>query len=388
MKLLRVNKLADVKLSNGVETNLTMLHVEIKDFYTMTNKMSSHETLDFLNGFLNDICPIIRQHGGFVDQYHFDGFSSLFSKNAHACEAALQIRKATEQYNQMNDFPKITTNISIHSANVLLGTVGESERMNGVVLSVESTIHEKLETVSEKLNANILLTEFALPKNRENIRSLGEITDRYARRYSINELFDPNDETKLETKQDFENGARAFSDKEYYAARASFERVLLRNHDDQVTNALYRMCKIFIAQNEADIDAMDLDTILMTPQLLEKLEIQAREEFSYENIDLWKHVEQYKLLKDQQARKEFAQLVYDKFVDPNSETCTNITEVTRSAIKRKLEFDNFELDQFFLSDLQREAKKTMVDTMKRFKSSPACRETFLAINASKLPNPL
>jgi adenylate cyclase len=68
----------DVHLGNQTEKNVTIQFVDIRDYTTLSEKMTPKENFEFLNSFLGKMGPIIRKHHGFVMQYMGDGLMSVF----------------------------------------------------------------------------------------------------------------------------------------------------------------------------------------------------------------------------------------------------------------------------------------------------------------------
>ncbi|KAL0481720.1 adenylate cyclase [Acrasis kona] len=407
LKLIRCRIISDVKLSTGVEANINMMLVEIKDFYLMTQNMSSHDTLNFLNYFLSSICPNIRRHNGFIEKYNDNGFSAIFMNNTNASAAAKKIREDTVEFNKdYHDFPNVVVCITMHSHEVLMGTIGESERMNPVIVSIEPYVNTYLSRVSDILRMGgdcILLTQTALPINTDHVRYLCDARAyRYDDRPSVGvyEMFDESNSHKIETKVIFEEGTRLFCKKQYYDAFLKFDQVSMnasqyKEGTDPVCEKLASLCRGFIMYNENLIESLDLEQVLRNPRLRASFEGFSEKEFSSENIRLWKSIQEFLICKEERRRSVKAFEIYTTFVNTDSNSAVNMGDLTRKSLSTRFEpikpiTDQTQMPVFeanIFHELLRECKLNMNDTLKRFKNSEACRQTYMSLNLEKFKDP-
>ncbi|MCI5208736.1 MAG: hypothetical protein D3910_08070, partial [Candidatus Electrothrix sp. ATG2] len=129
----------DVDLGDQVEKELTVLFADIRDFTTLSENLTPKETFDFINSFLGQMGPIVYQSEGFVDKYIGDAIMALFPSAQQALHAAIQmnISLLSEQNQQQitNHQMPVRIGIGINTGNVMRGTVGQKNRMDGTVIS-------------------------------------------------------------------------------------------------------------------------------------------------------------------------------------------------------------------------------------------------------------
>ena len=101
LKILGKEKLNQLKLGDQIETKMTILFADIRDYTGLSEKMSPEDTFKLINSFLGRMGPIIEKHNGFICQYFGDGMMALF-KDDHeqAAIAAIEMQKALARYNR------------------------------------------------------------------------------------------------------------------------------------------------------------------------------------------------------------------------------------------------------------------------------------------------
>ena len=111
--------------------------------------MSPKQNFDFINEYLSQMGPIIRRHNGFIDKYIGDAIMALFPDDAdRAVQAAIDMQKQVQLYNvyrQQNHLEPIAIGIGLHSGELMLGTIGEEERMESTVISDAVNLASRIE---------------------------------------------------------------------------------------------------------------------------------------------------------------------------------------------------------------------------------------------------
>ena len=121
-----------------------------------------HENLDehFLvfTEYLKQIMPVIQAHNGFVSKILSGGFMALFPKSElDAVKAAFEI-KENNSYSEH----KVNSWIGLHYGKMIIGTVGEENRLDDTVISDTVNTAARIESVCEKLQKSVIMShEFA-----------------------------------------------------------------------------------------------------------------------------------------------------------------------------------------------------------------------------------
>jgi two-component system sensor histidine kinase ChiS len=163
--MLEKQSILDVNLGDQVQRDMAILFSDIRSFTALSEKMTPKENFDFINTYLDKVGPVIRHHKGFIDKYIGDAVMALFPNSAQdALEAALSMQKKVSEWNaerQTKGQEAIAIGIGIHWGNVMLGTIGEHERMDGTVISDAVNLASRIESLTKLYGARILISDTA-----------------------------------------------------------------------------------------------------------------------------------------------------------------------------------------------------------------------------------
>jgi class 3 adenylate cyclase len=152
----------EVELGNWSEREMTIFFLDIRDFTTLSENMSPRDNFRFLNSFLSIFGPIVRTHGGFIDKYPGDGIMALFPGGPDgALASALEMRERLVDYNEgraKGGYAPIRFGIGIHAGPLMLGTIGENNRMDSTVISDSVNTASRLEGLTKKFAKDILVS--------------------------------------------------------------------------------------------------------------------------------------------------------------------------------------------------------------------------------------
>jgi two-component system sensor histidine kinase ChiS len=218
--------------------------------------MSPKENFDFLNACLSEVSPVIRKHNGFIDKYIGDAIMALFPQTADdAVQAAIEMQKQVSLYNiylqQKGDEP-ITIGIGLHTGSLMLGTVGESQRMETTVIADAVNLASRLEGLTKLYGVDILISEqtLCLLDDAQNYkyRFLGRVKVKgKSQAVGVFEVYDANPqdviELKMQTRADFEEAVELYVEEKFAQAQQVFQQVLQRNEQDRVTQLYIERCK-------------------------------------------------------------------------------------------------------------------------------------------------
>lgn len=251
LRFLERNSIVEVELGDQVQREMTILFSDIRSFTTLSEDMTPQENFNFLNSYLRRISPIIRQHHGFIDKYMGDAIMALFPEKAEdALQSAIAMRQEVSIYNhhrRSGGYKPINIGIGLHTGSLMLGTIGEPERMEGTVISDAVNLAARIEGLTKLYGVSIMISEFALFNLDDPVRYHFRFLDRVKVKgkkepISVFEIFDgsPPDiiELKLNTLQDFERGLLHYHSQEFTEAGHHFQRVLEQNPTDKAA-ALY-----------------------------------------------------------------------------------------------------------------------------------------------------
>lgn len=247
LNFLDKKSILDVNLGDQVLKKMTVLFCDIRSFTSLSEKMSPAENFNFINSYLGRVVPVFRKNNGIVDKFIGDGIMALFPQNPEdAVKAALEFLDILKDFNIeriKNDLIPIRVGIGIHTGTLMLGTIGHEEFMQGSVISDAVNLASRIESLTKKVGATILISDSVYKEIRlENysMRYIGSVLVKGKTEYTdIFEIFDGEDveikELKLRTKEAFIKGVEQFFQKDYINSKKNFEEVIKVFPGDKAT---------------------------------------------------------------------------------------------------------------------------------------------------------
>lgn len=270
LRFLQKESIVDVKLGDQVQQEMAILVSDVRSFTTLSETMTPQENFDFVNAYLGHVSPIVRQHGGLIVKYMGDGMMAVFPTRAEdALRAALDKLCAVERYNnarRAHGYVPLQIGIGIHTGSMMLGTVGEPERMQSDLLSDAVNLTARLEGLAKEYGAALIISQEFLQRLADptiyQMRFLGkaQVKGRQAL-VTIYEIFDADPPaqvaSKAQTKADFEAALTCFFDQRFAEAYKLFQHVLQHNPQDKAA-ALYVQRATLALQPPAPLNPVEI----------------------------------------------------------------------------------------------------------------------------------
>ncbi|WP_238570015.1 adenylate/guanylate cyclase domain-containing protein [Treponema phagedenis] len=245
--LLQKKSIRDVKLGDNVELTMPILSIDIRSFTHTSEKLSPNQVFDLLNRYFTFVSPIVREYNGIITKYLGDGFFALFPDGVDAALAAgIKIQKALQSKNIMlpNTQP-LRIGVGIDMGNILLGTIGDTTRMDSIIISNAYYIAEILQESTKKYSSRIIISDriFAslTDPTQYFIRPVEKIKTISNKENFLFEVYDCDEKTirdlKYHSQGYIEHAIQALSDKGAAAARKYIDEALKIYPNDHV--ALY-----------------------------------------------------------------------------------------------------------------------------------------------------
>lgn len=246
LRFLGKENMTEIGLGDQVQQEMAILVSDIRAFTTLSETMTPQENFDFVNAYLERVSPVVRQHQGLIVKYIGDGMMAVFPERVDdALEAAVEQLKQVALFNaarQQHGQVPIRVGTGIHTGNMMLGTVGETERMQLDLLSDAVNLASRLEGLTRLYSASIIVSEatflrLAAPDHFK-IRFLGKAQVKGRQKtVSVFEVFDGEPparlDRKLTTKPAFEDGLARYYERRFREACVCFNDVLRRDPEDK-----------------------------------------------------------------------------------------------------------------------------------------------------------
>ncbi len=247
--------IVDVQLGDQVQQEMSIMFADIRNFATLSERMSPKENFDFINDYLSRVGPVIRAHHGFIDKYIGDAVMALFPNTADdALQAAIALQKQVSFYNferQQNGDGAISIGVGLHTGSLMLGTIGESERMESTVIADAVNLASRLESLTKIYGASILISGDTLIELAEAInyhyRFLGRVQIKGKNKLvSVFEVLDAEptklQELKWHTKTRFEEAIVLYYQQKFDLAAKIFQEVIQINNQDKAAKFYLKQC--------------------------------------------------------------------------------------------------------------------------------------------------
>lgn len=239
LSFLGKESITEIELGDGVLKEMTVLFTDIRNFTSLSERLSPEENFRLLNSYLSRMAPIIRESGGIIDKYIGDAIMALFPGNpGDALLAALRMRTSFREYNEGRrraGYETLETGVGLHSGALIMGTIGEEKRMDSTVISDAVNIASRLEALTKVAGVPVLTTSATLARipaydKLFAQRYLGNITVRgKTNSMGIHEVLsessDPLYDLKISQKPAFEEAVKVFESGDFPAAKKLFKEL-------------------------------------------------------------------------------------------------------------------------------------------------------------------
>jgi len=252
LKSLGHEVITDVKLGDQAEKVVTVLFTDIRDYTSISEKMTPEETFGFICLFNARMGPIVRKHQGFINQYLGDSIMAIFPVNAvHALEAAIEIQREIQLFNKLQEHknkPRIQIGVGLHTGSLIMGITGDQDRMDACTISDTVNTASRVESLTKHYKASILLSEESLKQIEHpevfHLRNLG-LVQLKGKLSSINvyECFSSNTDEELQQKVEtlsfFNEGVACYLNQSFENANHAFKKVLQIDENDSTARFFY-----------------------------------------------------------------------------------------------------------------------------------------------------
>ena len=172
LRFLKIESIVDARLGDSVQAEMTIMFADIRSFTSLSESMSPQQNFDFINSYLSRVGPVIRQYNGFIDKYIGDGIMALFPNRAEdAVQAAIEMQHQVKIYNihrQNSGYQPISLGIGLHTGTLMLGTIGEAERMESTVISDAVNLASRVEGLTKLYGVGIVASVQTLCRLRRS----------------------------------------------------------------------------------------------------------------------------------------------------------------------------------------------------------------------------
>lgn len=246
IRLLGKESLTDVRLGDQAEKIVTVLFTDIRDFTSLSEKMTPDENFRFVSSFNERLGPIIRSHQGFINQYLGDSIMAIFPRHPEdALNAAIAMQRAVYELNlqrQSEGLPVIKAGIGMHTGPLIIGITGDEFRMDAATISDTVNTASRIESLTKYYRSPLLLSGETLrhiaDQSKYRLRHLGKV--QLKGKYNqlsiiecINGYPDKELEKKTKTLVSFNQSMSYYFDQRFENAIQGFQAIIATDPEDR-----------------------------------------------------------------------------------------------------------------------------------------------------------
>jgi len=166
----------------GERKDVTILFADVRGFTSFSESHSPEEVVPILNEYLGAMTDIILKWEGTVDKFMGDAILAFWGapmKQENHAELAIKcslnmlckLKELQEKW-KADGKPPLDAGIGINTGEVIVGNIGaEGRKMDYTVIGDHVNLASRVEALTRKYNANILVTEFTMQAIHEAIQS-------------------------------------------------------------------------------------------------------------------------------------------------------------------------------------------------------------------------
>ncbi len=256
---LNKDSILDVQLGDQVQKEMSILFSDIRSFTSLSESMSPEENFRFVNKYLSKMGPIVSDNHGYIDKYIGDSIMALFDRSPEdAVNTSVKMLDALRDYNkeraQEGNDP-ILIGIGVNTGKMMLGTLGESGRMEGSVISDAVNLAARLEGLTKLYKTPLLLSEETLLKIGDSIfdtRLIDKVAvkgkENHVMVYEVLNGESPDiSDAKISTLPKFKKGFELYQNQQFENALELFRTCIEKVPEDGVAELYIERCEKLIS---------------------------------------------------------------------------------------------------------------------------------------------
>ena len=256
---LKKDSILDVKLGDQVQKEMSILFSDIRSFTTLSESMTPEQNFKFVNSYLKQMGPLVRENNGYIDKFIGDAIMALFDRSpGDAVKTAVIMLRTLSEYNagrKRAGYNPIKIGIGVNTGIMMLGTVGESDRMEGSVISDAVNLAARLEGLTKLYQTPLLISETTMQHLHKD-----HFTTRLIDRVSVKGKSDPilvyevldaesknNKEKKILKLSNFNQAYDLYQKQNFEKALIKFSECFKYIDEDTVSKLYIERCKNLIS---------------------------------------------------------------------------------------------------------------------------------------------
>lgn len=237
---------------------------DAEKYTTLAESVDPEVLSELMNRYYAAVFGPVRKHGGFVSDVVGDSMLAIWAGagaehalRSQACQAALEIVQAVEDFNATIAPHKLGTRLGLHAGPIMLGNVGAIDHYEYRAVGDIVNTASRLESLNKILGTRILVaTESLEGLNQFLTRNLGSfVLPGKSKPVAVSELVCLMEKADARLKQrcvEFSAALENYTTRNWQAACEAFMRLLDEDPSDKAARFYVDTCKHYLATPPAE----------------------------------------------------------------------------------------------------------------------------------------
>lgn len=247
----------DIQSNEAVQKNITILFSDIRKFTSISESLSTHDLINFLNDYTECMTPIIHNNKGFIDKFIGDAIMAIFPNANDAVHASVNMHQALIEFNKKQtklNRPEISIGIGLNYGTVMMGTIGSSTRLETTVIGDSVNIASRLESLTKFYDSNIIISEDTYRHLNDDNLKIRELDVSYVKGKNksiklfqvLNSLPNAKMEPIISVLPQYNKGLSLYRNKEFETAITQFKECRSIVPNDHIFQLYIERCEHYI----------------------------------------------------------------------------------------------------------------------------------------------
>lgn len=169
LTLLNKDNITDVDLGDYVQRDLGIVFAQIY-ILAPDERITLEDQYDVFNSFSMIVSLVMPEYKGFVSKFISKGIIALFPEGAkNALECCIEIQDRIIKFNEIRRAtgrPPVAVAMGVHYGRMILGTIGETSRLDDTVISDAVNTASRIASVSKNVHYRVLISLEAVEQSR------------------------------------------------------------------------------------------------------------------------------------------------------------------------------------------------------------------------------
>ena len=172
LQFLNKKNIIDISLGDNTHKNMFVAFIHLGIKADLTSSIEREELLILYNTVIQTSTPLVQKYDGFIDKYLSEGLMVLFYGTAEkAVNCIIDITQLIKKFNvhrRAHFLPAIHISSGIHYGKLMMGTIGEKERMDTTVISDVVNSSSRMHSYATEKDVDIIISETVRTQLPEN----------------------------------------------------------------------------------------------------------------------------------------------------------------------------------------------------------------------------